>query len=179
MVPLLLKTLGIQMIQKIELQNRNWSISQIKHWDDGGDLLLSPPYQRGDVWGTKRRRNFIRSLLQGIPIPSVVMNDRLRADFVGDRSTSYSVIDGKQRITTILMFFAGELSVPADWFELVDGASNKDLVSFLDLTKRGQRRFENLPLAAAETFLKTEAEEKLVFDLINFGGLAQGEFDTE
>ena len=167
------------MIQKIDLQNRNWSISQIKHWDDGGDLLLSPPYQRGDVWGTKRRQNFIRSLLQGIPVPSVVMNDRLRADFVGDRSTSYSVIDGKQRITTILMFFAGQLSVPADWFDLVDCASNHEMVSFLHLTKRGQRRFENLPLAAAETFLKTEAEEKFVFDLINFGGLAQGESDSD
>jgi uncharacterized protein with ParB-like and HNH nuclease domain len=174
-----IKTLEICVIQKLDLQNRNWSISQIKHWADGGDLLLSPPYQRGDVWGTKRRQNFIRSLLQGIPVPSVVMNDRLRADFVGDRSTSYSVIDGKQRITTILMFFAGELLVPADWFDLVDCASNKELVSFPDLTKRGQRRFENLPFACAETYLTNEADEQVVFDLINFGGLAQGEVDQD
>lgn len=167
------------MLKKLELQNRNWSISQVKHWNDDGDLLLSPPYQRGDVWGTKRRRNYIRSLLQSIPVPSVIINDRLRADFVGDGKTSYAVIDGKQRLTTILLFFTDLLAVPVEWFDLVDCASNKEFVLFSDLTRRGQRRFENLPLATAETLLKTEDEERMVFELVNFGGLAQGEVDSE
>ena len=70
---------------------------------DGGELNISPPWQRSDVWPLKKKRELIRSLLLGIPLPSIILhiqNDRM------------SVIDGKQRLTAIVQFMRNEWNLP-------------------------------------------------------------------
>lgn len=64
-----------------------------------GQLNLEPGFQRDSVWTLSDRKKLIESLLQNYPIPSVFLyrqheNGRLR----------YDVIDGKQRLETVLMF---------------------------------------------------------------------------
>src|SRR3990170_6078344 len=64
-----------------------------------GQLNLEPGFQRDSVWTLSDRKKLIESLLQNYPIPSVFLyrqneNGKLR----------YDVIDGKQRIETVLMF---------------------------------------------------------------------------
>jgi hypothetical protein len=64
-----------------------------------GQLNLEPGFQRDSVWTISDRKKLIESLLQNYPIPSVFLyrqneNGRLR----------YDVIDGKQRLETVLMF---------------------------------------------------------------------------
>lgn len=162
------------MLREMPLQQTNRPIDVILHWHrerDGG-LLLDAPYQRGDVWGTKRRVNLIRSILIGVPIPSMVINDRLHADWKDDYRIA--VIDGRQRITTLLMFLHGELAVPGEWFD-----AGSELVRFTHLPLRDQRHFTNSPLPFSEGRLPNLEAEQEVFDLVNFGGLAQGEVDTE
>jgi hypothetical protein len=165
------------VINRLDLQNRNWPVEVFENWRRSGLLVLDMPYQRGEVWGTKRRRNFILSLLRGIPTPSIVVNDRLRADFTDEGCNGYAIVDGKQRVTTILAFLDDRLSVPRDWFD--DGASSESLVVFSQLAIAVQRRFKGRPLATAETLVKTLAEEQTLFDMINYGGLAQGEIDDD
>ena len=169
------------MLKRMSLQQMNRPIDVFEYWIRENWLELNPPYQRGDVWGTKRRQNLIRSVLLGVPIPSVVVNDRMEAKFVGDGPIKYAVIDGKQRITSIRMFMNGELLVPLDWFGLEHVHENhiQDQISFLNLSDLGKRCFSRIPIAVSEGKLKTIQEEKEVFDLINFGGLAQGEVDSE
>jgi hypothetical protein len=139
-------------------------------------LDVNPPYQRGVVWGTKRKRNLIRSLLSGIPIPSVVINDRSVRfeDWDAEVDASYVVVDGKQRITTLRDFVDGKLSVPGHWFDV-----DADEVLFTELDKSDQRHFLHRPIAVSEAKLATLDEEREMFDLINFGGLAQGEVDDD
>jgi hypothetical protein len=168
------------MLKKIHLYQSNRPIEVIRHWISEGYLELNPPYQRGDVWGTKRRVNLIRSMLLGVPIPSVIINDRMRAEFVGDKNLMFSVIDGKQRITTIAMFFFDKLAVPGEWFDekyLVrkDGGD----VVFSSLSVVGQRLFKNLPMAFSEAAIDSLGGEKEVFDLVNYGGIQQGEVDCD
>jgi uncharacterized protein with ParB-like and HNH nuclease domain len=157
------------MIKRINLNQTNRPIDTVKWWRDTGRMLLSPPYQRGDVWGTIRRQNFIKSVLLGIPIPSLIINDRTYGNW-GDEITC-AVIDGKQRITTLLMFFDGLLKVPGEWF----GQSGE--VSYQDLSEVQQRRFSNIPIPFSEGGLSSEEEEREVFELVNFGGVPQGEMD--
>lgn len=62
-------------------------------------LNLEPGFQRDSVWTLSDRKKLIESLLQNYPIPSVFLyrrndNGKLR----------YDVIDGKQRLETVLMF---------------------------------------------------------------------------
>jgi Protein of unknown function DUF262 len=61
-------------------------------------LELSPSYQRGDVWPTADSQKLIESILLGIPLPSVIL---LKLNVDGPR---YEVVDGKQRLTSILRF---------------------------------------------------------------------------
>jgi len=107
----------------------------------------------------------------GIPIPSIIINDRASAGW--DDLITCAVIDGKQRITTVILFLTDELSVPGEWF----GSVLKD-VRFSDLSIVDQRRFRNHTLAFTEGQLKSLEEEREVFELVNYGGVPQGETDT-
>lgn len=164
------------MLKELQLRQTNRAIDVLKHWsnpDSGAGLYLDPPYQRGDVWGIKRRRNLIRSVLLCVPIPSMIINERLFADWP-DEDSRIAVIDGKQRITTILMFLDDKLSVPGNWFD-----SYQRSVVFSDLTQAQRRRFMNTPLPFSEGRLPDLEAEREVFDLVNFGGLRPGEMDED
>lgn len=161
------------MIKSFRLNQTNRPVDVLLYWSKDKDaLLLNPPYQRGDVWGTKRRQNLIKSILLGIPIPSIIVNNRMNGEWKDDYRIA--VIDGKQRITSILMFLIGKLSVPGEWFGV-----DAELVTYTELDIVKQRRFGNRPMAFSEGTLGTVEEEALVFDLVNFGGLAQGEVDHD
>lgn len=159
------------MIERLKLSTTNRPIDVIRHWASEGALLLTPPYQRGDVWGPVRQRNLIRSVLLGIPIPSIIINDRLGAETWED-DYSIAVIDGKQRITALLAFLDDQLETPGDWWGMPGPP-----VLWRHLSIVQQRFFKNTPLGFTEGRLPNLAAEQEVFDLVNFGGLAQGETD--
>jgi hypothetical protein len=66
-----------------------------------GQLNLNPSYQRADVWPTKDAELLMESILRGIPLPSVVLLRQAESD---GSSAHYEVVDGKQRLTSILRF---------------------------------------------------------------------------
>lgn len=174
------------MLRQYQLRQTNRPIEVFKYWHEEGCLELNASYQRGDVWGLKRRQNLIKSILIGVPIPSIVINDRLSSesgwrDGCSKHSCKMAVIDGKHRITTILMFLTNNLAVPADWFpsHWVRTCDDDVSVTFGHLMPVGQRNVCKKSIAVSEGRLDTIEAEKEVFDLINFGGLAQGEVDAE
>lgn len=163
-------------ISMLPLKQTNRPIDALWHWTRGRDserLLLDAPYQRGDVWGPRRRVNLIWSILRGIPIPSLIINDRLFADWPDDQRIA--VIDGKQRITSVLRFIRSELAVPAPWFD----GSRRQTITFANLSQAQRRKFLNIPLAFSEGRLASLSEEQEVFNLVNFGGLLPGEVDED
>jgi len=158
------------MLKRLQFSRMERPVSTVKFLRDSGRLDLNPKYQRGDVWGPARRRNLIRSLLVGVPVPPLIVNDRQKSKWDGDEAIA--VIDGKQRMTTILMFFDGELSVPGHWFGSQHGS-----VSYPDLTAAQQHRFSTKRILFAEGTLPNIESEIEVFELVNFGGVPQGESD--
>lgn len=62
---------------------------------------LAPKYQRRERWDIKRKSKLIESFLMNVPIPPIFLNE--------DNSGRYSVIDGKQRLTSINDFLTGKL----------------------------------------------------------------------
>jgi hypothetical protein len=156
-------------LERFRLSQTARPMDVFAHWKREGHLELSPPYQRGDVWGMIRRRNLIRSIMMGIPIPSIIINDRFSANW----GNEIAVIDGKQRITTILMFLEGRLKVPAAWFG-IDG----DEITYPELPIARQRGLKITPIPLCEGQLRTIEEEREVFELVNFGGVPQGESDS-
>jgi hypothetical protein len=156
--------------QRLPISAANRPVEVISYWKSTGGLLLNPPYQRGDVWGKIRQRNLIRSVIIGIPIPAIIINDRARAGW--DELIDCAVIDGKQRMTAILDFLESKLEVPACWFGLGDGN-----MLFKDLPIGRQRCFRSIPIPFAEGQLESLEAEQEVFELVNFGGVPQGESD--
>ncbi len=63
-------------------------------------LNLSPAFQRQSVWGIKDRQLLVQSLLEGVPLPSIYLYRQVGAGGI----PKYDVIDGKQRLETILLF---------------------------------------------------------------------------
>lgn len=157
----------------------NKNFADLVYWVDNGTLTLDPPYQRGDVWTTTQRVMLIKSLLLGIPVAALVLNERGAQNRWWDGQkliggSYYACIDGKQRITTLHMWMHDKLPVPAEWFDplyLTRRPADHPVVHRRDLTEDGQRVLGNLfHIPVVNARLGTVEEEAEVFDLINFAG---------
>jgi hypothetical protein len=79
-------------------------LSMFKH----GRLNLAPAFQRQSVWGSRDRQLLIHSILEGIPLPTIYLYRQIGPGGV----PKYDVIDGKQRIETLLLFLGkGPLAI--------------------------------------------------------------------
>lgn len=158
-----------------------------------GHTLLNPSYQRGNVWTEDQRIALIESWLRGLPAGVVILADRgteewRRANPGRDPYETgeafWAVIDGKQRLTTALMWFTGEFAVPASWFPAEHVESTEDTedgpyVRYTGLTVPGQRIFTNraLLMVAETKACATEADEARFYLLVNGGGTQQTNAD--
>lgn len=70
-----------------------------------GSIDVSPKFQRRDRWSPEKQSLLIESFLTNIPVPPVYL-----AEDVAELG-SYAVIDGKQRLTAVSMFFAEGLQL--------------------------------------------------------------------
>ena len=62
-------------------------------------INLEPGFQRNSVWTKTDRRRLIQSVIGQYPLPSIFLYERRHKGGV-----IYDVIDGKQRLETLLMF---------------------------------------------------------------------------
>lgn len=85
----------------IHAEADTWPITEFIGHAENGELNLSPSFQRADVWPTTTSQQLIESILRGIPLPSIIILDKVDPT---TGSTSYEVVDGKQRLTSILRF---------------------------------------------------------------------------
>lgn len=121
-------------------------------------LDLEPPYQRKSVWSTKDRKFFLDTIFRNYPAPPVFIHRT-----VSDQGyTSYHVVDGKQRLETILKFFNNEISVDSNF-----GDINLDGKKFQDLTANYKRKFWDYTLVVdfIDSIDGKNIEE--VFDRVN------------
>ena len=89
-------------------QHQQYPISDLYEWIKSGTLTLAPEFQRGDIWVSSAQSYFIDTLLRGLPIPPIYI--RLVAD--PETKTSYrEVVDGQQRLATIVKFLDGKLAL--------------------------------------------------------------------
>jgi 5-methylcytosine-specific restriction endonuclease McrA len=98
-------------------------------------LELNPPYQRRPVWKTKQRMLLISSIFNGIPIPAIILHkhfDKKRNKDI------YDVLDGKQRVETILHFIELiDIDNEGDWTIKIKKNPDEFLnVSFTDLKSK-------------------------------------------
>lgn len=76
---------------------------------DQGRLDLNPPYQRRSVWNLEYKRYFVDTVIHQYPAPPIFLEVDVDPD---EGKTTYSVIDGKQRLTALLEFVADAFTTP-------------------------------------------------------------------
>lgn len=81
-------------------KSRPQSIAWFQDHYKAGRLELRPPFQRKPVWTEKQRSSLIESILMDIPIPEVYV----QVTQAEDGTEEYGVVDGQQRLRTILQF---------------------------------------------------------------------------
>ncbi len=87
-------------------QHQQYPIADLYGWIKSKELILAPQFQRGDIWTSSAQSYFIDTLLRDLPIPPIYIR------LVTDRETKTSyreVVDGQQRLATIVKFIDGKL----------------------------------------------------------------------
>jgi len=121
---------------------------------------LAPKYQRRFRWDEKRKSKLVESFLMNVPIPPIFLNE--------DDYGKYSVIDGKQRLSSIKDFLSGDLILTGlEVFEDLNGSNFYDLPkAFQNVIKiRGTLR-AIIILRQSDKDIKYE-----VFQRLNTGGV--------
>lgn len=117
------------MINELKYQVRSREIVDLITAMRTGQLTISPYFQRNLVWRDAHKRDFIDTILEGLPFPQVFLA-RGPID-VDTMSSSTCVVDGQQRLNAIREYVSGKFDV-------------------------GGKRFPELSKEEKEAFLKYE-----------------------
>ena len=86
-------------------------------------LVFKPPFQRNPVWLDKHKAYLVDTALHRLPIPEVY----IQKETDQEGHTVWSVIDGQQRIRTLLEFTRGEVELMDEYSPGRDGERWEDL----------------------------------------------------
>lgn len=110
-----------KLLEQTKIAKQTWSILEIYQKIKDQKLQLSPEYQRRVIWDKKKKTAFIESLFMGIAVPPIYVVEIPGEDILD--GTTYEVVDGKQRLSTIESFVKNELNLDGkaleyyrDWF---------------------------------------------------------------
>lgn len=81
--------------------SRTYSINDFVEWDNAKQLELNPRFQRRAVWTDKAKSFLIDTILRGKPIPKIFIRQKIN---VSTKTSVREVVDGQQRLRTILSF---------------------------------------------------------------------------
>jgi hypothetical protein len=112
-------------------------------------LELSPDFQRNPVWEAHHKNYLIETLLLALPIPEIYVVNRVSLE--GD--SKWIVVDGQQRLRTILEFVTGELSVQ------IGIGSYQHIKCFSDLSEPDTKKFWSYPIVMRN--LEDSSDEKV------------------
>jgi Protein of unknown function DUF262 len=144
---------------RLVLQQSDLALESLAAMVDAKAVDTQPHYQRRDRWTPFKRSALIESFLLNIPVPPIYLAE--------DDFGTYSVIDGKQRLTAIRDFMRNELALSKlETFTQLEGLTFKKLP--VELRNALQIR----PYLRVVTLLKqSDPELKYdVFQRLNTGG---------
>lgn len=158
----------IKKLEDVILENRNslktdrldMSYGEILNLYENGELIISPQFQRLFRWSIYQRTRFLESILLGIPTPPIFVAE--------DSNGNWELVDGLQRISTIISFF-GKLrdrDKDNDWV-MEQGGLIKELEGF-SLSTLPETYVKNIKRTYCRVeIIKWDSEYDLRYELFN------------
>jgi uncharacterized protein with ParB-like and HNH nuclease domain len=132
-------------------------------WENG--QIYIPEFQRKFIWDQTRASKLVESFLLGLPVPGVFL-------YKERNGTKYWVIDGNQRINTVVSFLKGVFKEKK--FSLKNVAPPWDGKSFEDLSEGDQFKLSTSVMRATIIQqLNPEDQSSIyyIFERLNTGGV--------
>jgi len=129
----------------------NQTISWLDEQNRLGNLIIKPDYQRKPVWSLRHKVYFIDTLLRGLPIPKLYMRQKIKRTTKRNK-TMYEVVDGQQRVRTILEYIKGDFKYTKKYHPKPE----EFLVDFEDMA------FQELPSKIQEELLSYELPVEMI-----------------
>lgn len=105
------------------------TVSDLYEWIRADKINLRPDFQRKFVWTQEHQEAFIDTVLQGYPFPEIyVCQDNIDIDRM---RTTQSVIDGQQRLTTLVNYIEGNFHRPLKSIISFENLDNTQKATFL------------------------------------------------
>lgn len=146
----------------------DWTIETLFNLIKKGKIDLDPEMQRRDVWNSKKKSTLIESIILNIPIPQIIL-----AESKINKGT-YFVIDGKQRLLSIMQFMSPSLDGENEFKKLtlnnlniltdLNGKNYSD-IAHDDALKEYLAIFENQTIRTI--IIKNWSDEALLFSIFN------------
>jgi len=144
----------------------------VPSFDPPGDLGKIEGFQRQFVWPKKQMDRFIESLLLGYPVPGIFL--------VEQPDRKYLVLDGQQRLRTLLAFYEGEYKQFArngdeQTYDFALESVGDDFIglTYANLSDADRRLLDSTLIQATVVIPKQDNLEAVyfVFERINSGGI--------
>src|SRR5947209_8494775 len=114
---------------------RNYSVRDFEEWHEKDELVLAPKFQRREVWSPKARSYLVDTIIRGKPIPKIYMRQDTNPK---TRRTTREIVDGQQRLRTILTYINDGFKISrthnedygGKFFSQLDTATQKDILRY-------------------------------------------------
>lgn len=156
--------------KKLNVAYSDISISEFYESFLLGKYDFNPTYQREYIWALEKKQYLMDSILKRFPLPPIFL--RLKLDPETGMS-KYDVVDGKQRLNSIIEFINNEYSLPDDYSEGPFGVEELNGMTFADLVdglKDYKSEFWKYKLSVA--YIDTDDRNVIsgIFDRLNRNG---------
>ncbi|MDE6250770.1 MAG: DUF262 domain-containing protein [Alphaproteobacteria bacterium] len=161
--------------QQIFTQSTDPNIHTLFSMWQSGDIILRPSFQRKYVWNSGQASKLIESILLGFPVPVIYVSET--------DDGKWLVIDGQQRLTSIIRFMNNE-------FEHPDGRKTEFKLSslnvldqynkcrFVDLDKEAQRKLKNYSIRIVVILKNSGPDIKFdMFERLNRGSVGLNDME--
>jgi len=114
---------------------RSYSVRDFEEWQERGELVLAPKFQRREVWSDKARSYLIDTIIRGKPIPKIYMRQDTNPE---TRRTVREIVDGQQRLRSVLTFIKDGFKISkahhedfgGKYFSALDKNTQRDILKY-------------------------------------------------
>lgn len=143
--------------RRVYSEKSDRTIFELSHQNKRGRLKLDPEFQRYYIWDDNTASRLIESVFLEIPIPVIYLAE--------DEASRYSVIDGQQRLRSLIRFLDNDLELRGlQVCKELNGKKYQNLASEL------QNKFENYTIRVIEIRKHSHSAVKFeIFERLNRG----------